>query len=285
MRKINRLSPMKKIIVPVEGTAYRPELLEFARLLGTRSRVLLTAAFVPELDYAHLRAGEAAGMDIAGLSYGDEEDKLIARNTARVKRFCEENEIDYSIRGERPDFALPAIRKEARFADLLLLSSAHFFGMISDRQPNAFMKQLLHSSECPMMLLPKKPGLPGELIFAYDGSASATFAIRQFVYLFPEFTRLRATLVHLGNKTTSEVPDESFIRELGGRHFKQFRVLRLNRRTDSFYDSWIGLMDNPWLICGAFGRSDWSLFFSDSWATRMIREHRVPLFIAHPGGS
>ena len=47
MRKINRLSPMKKIIVPVEGTAYRPELLEFARLLGTRSRVLLTAALFP----------------------------------------------------------------------------------------------------------------------------------------------------------------------------------------------------------------------------------------------
>lgn len=272
---------MKKIIIPFEGTAYRPELPEFARLLNSRSRILLTAAFVPELDYAHLVATAGGMTELACLRSEIDEEELIARNRARFRRFCEENEVDYTVREEHSEFALAAIRRETRFADLLLLSSAHFFETIGDKQPNAFMRELLHESECPTMLLPDHPRLPGELVFAYDGSASATHAIRQFAYLFPEFTRLKTTLVYLYDKDDSEIPEESFIRELGGRHFKQFRMLRLNRRTDDFYDTWIRLMDNPWLICGAFGRSEWSLLFSHSFATRMIREHSVPLFIAH----
>jgi len=45
---------MKKILISFEGESFPQELLEFARQLNVKDPILLTAAFVPEVDYAHL---------------------------------------------------------------------------------------------------------------------------------------------------------------------------------------------------------------------------------------
>lgn len=272
---------MKKIVLPFEGATYRPELLEFIRTLNQRDRVFLTAAFVPAVDYAQLwmpTAGVAAGLYE---SEPADEDKVIARHSAKLQRFCETHAISYRIHEDRYDFALGAIHKETRFADLLLLSSVHFFENICTKQPNAYMNEILHGTECPVMLLPDEPVLPGEIVLAYDGSAASVHAIRQFAYLFPEFAHLPSTLVFVDTAEKGEIPDEDLIRETGNTHFRNFRMLRMRMSTDSFYDTWIGMMKEPWLVTGAFGRSDWSRLFSHSFIRRMIREHRVPLFLAH----
>jgi hypothetical protein len=274
---------MKKILVPFLGAVYQPELADFALLLSTRSRVHLTAVFVPDQDYDRPWAPDEARRrgiaEFGQLSVGVDAGKIAGRGKARLRRFCEENEIDYTIRQEDPEFPVRSVVRETRFADLLLLSSVRLFGTMGDGQERVPVRELLYGSECPVMLLPPIPRLPGELVFAYDGSASATHAIRQFAYLFPDLTRLRTTLVFLYDKDNAELPDESFIRELGSRHFKHFRVLRLSRRSDDFYDTWIRLMDNPWLICGAAGRSEGSLYPPESFADRMMRAHGVPAFI------
>jgi hypothetical protein len=269
---------MKKIIVPFEGTIYRSELPGFARLLNTRSSVRLMATFVPGQEYTHAWA-ENGPTESGQSAVPVDAEKMSARNCARFRRFCDENEIDYTIREDRSETALPHVRKETRFADLLLISGAQFF--IGDH-PDAFARGLLHGSECPVMLLPPDPWLPGELIFACDDATTASHAIRQFASLFPEFTRLKATLVCIYDNDNAEMTDESAIREFGSRHFKRFRVLRLSRRTDDFYDTWIRMMDSPWLICGASGHRESSPLLSHSFANRMVKGHLVPLFIAHP---
>ncbi len=45
---------MKKILLPFEGGHYPQELLDFAGTLQPMAPILLTAAFVPESDYASL---------------------------------------------------------------------------------------------------------------------------------------------------------------------------------------------------------------------------------------
>lgn len=272
---------MKKIVVPFEGSAYHGELLDFAKALSRRSKIYLTAAFVPMIDYAQLWPPAAAAEAHAFLPLTDEFEKIARSHARLVEQFCETNSIGCRVHLDTNDFAMAAIRKETRFADLLLLSSRHFFDNITIRQPNAYMQKALHDTECPVLLLPEDPALPDSIVLAYDGTPGSVKAIRQFSQLFPEFTNIPTTLVYLDEKEKGSIPDNDLIRELGNVHFRNFRMLHLAMRTDEFYDSWISMKPNPWLVAGAFGRSEWSRLISHSFVHRLIKEHKVPLFLAH----
>ena len=272
---------MKKIVVPFEGSSYHGELLDFVKTLNSRSKIFLTAAFVPNVDYAHLWPPVAAAEAGNWLPQPDDLEKIAAHHGRRLERFCEANSIPCRIHMDKSDFAVAAIRKESRFADLLLLSSRHCFDDILERQPNAYMQKVLHDTECPVLLMSTDAFLPGSIILAYDGTPGSVRAIRQFAQLFPEFANIPTFLVYVDEKGKGSIPDNDLIRELGNIHFRNFRMLRLRMTTDRFYDSWISMMSNPWLVAGAFGRSEWSRLFTHSFVNRLIKEHKVPLFLAH----
>jgi hypothetical protein len=272
---------MKKIVLPFEGSSYHGELLDFVNALNKQSKLFLTAAFVPNVDYVQPWPSSAAAEVSTLLAQSHDLEKIAVRNCRRLGQFCETHSIGYRIHLVRSEFAVAAIRKETRFADLLLLSSSHFFDNISDRQPNAYMQKVLHDSECPVVLMPTEPVLPESIILAYDGSAGSVRAIRQFSRLFPEFAAIPATLVFVDEKGKGAIPDNDLIHELGNIHFRQFSMLRLSMTTDRFYDSWVGMMTHAWLVAGAYGRSDWSRLFTHSFVNRLIKEHQVPLFLTH----
>jgi len=270
---------MKKILLPLNGDHYPQDLMDFACTLHPIGPVQLTAAVAPVSDYASLLQSWTGGLAPA-LFEGDGE--LLARRQCRmVERACEEFGIMCKMHMDREDFALPCLRKESRYADLLLLSSRHFFEERDSVQPNAWMKDLLHRAECPVLLLPEKTTLPGEIILAYDGSADSVFAIKEFAHLFPEFNAVQTTLVYINDELDAKIPGEASIRELGKLHFKKFRVLSLRMKSEQFYDTWIGMMTNPWLVTGSFGRSALSEVFHSSFSEELITRHQVPVFVAH----
>jgi hypothetical protein len=211
-----------------------------------------------------------------------DEDEVIEKNGSALKDFCREHAIRYIVREDRLDFALPSIRKETRFADLMVLSSRHFFENINNIQPNAYMQEMLHSAECPVLLLPEKSDLPQTIILTYDGSASAAYAIKQFVYLFPELSHVPAILVFASEKSDDPFPDGKLIEELVAQHFKDLSLVKLDMSPREFFNNWITGKENPWLITGSYGRSELSLLFSRSFITETIKEHKIPVFIAHP---
>jgi hypothetical protein len=272
---------MKKLLLPFEGNHYPQDLLDFVATLQPVSASLLTAAFVPESDYAGMLQVEQCQAIGETPCYGKDEERMVNYNSRKLERFCEEFDIKLKIHLDQEDFALPCLRRESRYADLMLMSGRHFFGDIDKDQPNAWMKDILHRSECPVLLLPDKSALPGELILTYDGSASSVYAIRQFAYLFPEFCRVPATLVYVNDDPQAKIPDEAEIRELGNMHFAKFRVLKLPMKSAEFYNTWMGMMRNPWLITGSFGRSAFSQLFVESFSTGLILQHRMPVFVAH----
>jgi len=272
---------MKKILIPFEGASFPPELLNFARDLNILSPVLVTAAFVPEVDYARLWAASGGMVLSVDAEPSEDEDAVIAEHGGKLKAFCAANGIRFRIHSDRFDFALPAIRKEARFADLLVISAVHFFDVVNARQPNAYMNEILHGAECPMMLIPEKAYLPGEIILMYDGSAASVHAIKQFAYLFPRLASTRASLVHLRHRRDDPFPDRQLIEELASEYFSNLRVQDLDIRPEVFFDTWISSQDRPWLVCGSYGRSDMSRFFSGSFISDLIRKQKLPLFVAH----
>lgn len=273
---------MNKIVLPIEGGQYPADCLDIAAQLNKVSPLLLTAAIVPDVDYASLWSvpgGFATASYLAEV--GSDEIEAITETTARIKNFCKDQDIRNVVRKDQFDFALQEIRKESRFADLLLISSLNFFKNISAAQPNAYLKEMLQHSESPVLLVPEKPKLPEQVIFAYDGSASSVFAMRQFAYLFPEFCDRAVSVVHLSDKKEDTIPDAGFLLEWLGRHAYQMELLKLQIGKSEFLNNWMLERKQPWLVAGSFGRSSWSEAFTRSFITESIRKPAYPVFLAH----
>jgi hypothetical protein len=272
---------MKKIIIPFEGPNYPEECLQMVRALNAISPVRLTAVFVPEVDYSQIWSATGGMAGAAYLPDLGDEDQFVAENSRRLEDYCKEHSIQTFIHKDRLDFALALIRKETRFADLLLMDGQHFFENIDNRQPNAYMKEILHTSECPILLLPKKTIIPGNIILAYDGSAASVYAIKQFAHLFPELSRLPVTLTFLGGQKDGEFPERENIEEMTSGYFPDLRLLKLQMDHEDFFTRWLPAQERSWLVSGSYGRSDLSQLFSKSFIATVIREHKTPVFMAH----
>lgn len=271
---------MKKVLLPFEGERYPRELLNFTEVLNPMAPMLLTAAFVPESDYVSMVASSGLAESVGSAEY-EQNTKVVNYHSRLLTRFCDERGIRLKVHMDPKDFAVPCLKEESRYSDLLLLSGAHFFEEEASEQPNAWMREILRHAECPVLLLPDKTELPGELLLAYDGSADAMYAIRQFAYLFPEFMSVQATLVYVNEDPGAKIPHEAAVRELCSLHYRKFRVLQLKMKTPEFYHTWIGMKTNPWLVAGSYGRSAFSEALAKSFSSEMIREHQIPVFVAH----
>ncbi|MDO6429487.1 hypothetical protein Q4E93_02730 [Flavitalea sp. BT771] len=272
---------MKKIALTFEGNHFPEETLQLVRKLNDISPVWLTAVFVPEVDYSALWSMDGGLAGAVFVPEVQDEDEIIATNGAKLEEFCRRHAIKVSIHKERLDFAIPLIQKEARFSDLMVLSSQHFFDNIDNRQPNTYMKEVLHKAECPVLLLPETFYLPENIILAYDGTPSSVYAIKQFAYLFPEFSGRPTTLVYLCGAQETQLPDQHEIQELASSHFTNLHMTKLEIDAREFFSDWISRYGKAWLVAGAYGRSEISQLFGKSFISGLIRDHRVPVFVAH----
>src|SRR6187397_2460018 len=123
---------MKKILLAFDGLHFSEGAFEFARQLNDLNPILLVGAFVPQLSYANLWSyanGAAGSMYIRTL---EEEDSAgVKKNISRFEELCEKNFINYKVHKDFYDFALPELRKETRYADLLIISSESFYQNIN----------------------------------------------------------------------------------------------------------------------------------------------------------
>ena len=146
---------------------------------------------------------------------------------------------------------------------------------------NDYLRTALHSAECAALVVPEKFDYPEINILAYDGSESSAFAIKQFCYLFPELCRNKTLLVTVGYESGNRKLDEQYIEEFATRHFPDLNVLNLQIDPKRYFSTWMMEKKNAILVSGAFGRSSVSQLFKKSFVSDIIRDHMLPVFIAH----
>ena len=128
--------------------------------------------------------------------------------------------------------------------------------------------------------MPQKFDFPDNVILAYDGSESSVYAIKQFSYVLSEFCNKEAVVVYEGKKDEENFPEEILIHELAARHFNALRFLQTYK--DMFrLSSWVSKKPGAMLVTGSYSRSDLSELFRKSFVAGVIREHNMPVFIAH----
>lgn len=274
---------MKKILLAFNGRHYSEAALEFAADLNEKAPILLTGAFLPQVDYANLLSywgGGASGpMYIPVVE--DENSNAIKQNINHFGSFCIKNGIEFRVHHDFNDFAIPELKKETRFADLLIVSDHIFYDQKTTKGPDEYLKEVLHGVECAVVIVPEKFDFPASNILAYDGSASSVYAIKQFAYLFPELASNKTILIYVSEKEVKELPEEINIEELAARHFSDLVLCKVQADPNKYFSEWMHEKNNSILITGAYGRSDFSRWFKKSFITEIIKEHQLPLFIAH----
>lgn len=272
---------MKKILLAFDSTNFSTGVLEFARRLNEISPVLLTGVFLPQVDYANLwsYAHGSAGFFIPLIE--DEQSVEVEKNIERFQSFCQNNNIDYRVHKDFSEFALPQLKKETRYADLLIIGSETFYEKMGTEEINLYLRDALQEAECPVLVVPENFTFPERIVLSFDGSESSVYAIKQFSYLFPELCGNDTLLVYAKDEAEESFPDEEQVAELAARHFSNLTLSKLSINPQKYFSTWVSEEQSAILISGAFGRSSFSLLFKKSFVADVIKAHRLPVFIAH----
>jgi hypothetical protein len=273
---------MRKILLAFDGIHFSEAAFEFAKQLNERNPILLTGVFLPHVNYANLWAyADGMGAPIFVNALDDEEEETIEKNITHFELLCQKNHIEYRTHKDFYNLALPELKKETRFADLMIIGGENFYQNMGSGEPNNYLKDALHQIECAVIVVPEKFTFPSINILTYDGSESSVFAIKQFAYLLPEFLTNPTLLTYADTEEGAKIPDEAYIEELASRHFTDLTISKIELDAKKYFSTWISDKSSAIIISGAFSRSAFSQFFKKSFITDIIREHKLPVFIGH----
>jgi nucleotide-binding universal stress UspA family protein len=273
---------MKKILLAFDGTHFSQGAFEFAQQLNDLRPVLLTGVFIPQLTNANLWSYATGLAGTIQMPLLEEEDReSVYSNIEHFKNLCIENNILFKIHKDFDELALSELRRETRFADLLIIGSDSFYKGIFGLDPDEVIKEVLHTSECPVIVVPNNFRFPAVNILTYDGGESSVYAIKQFAYLFPELCNQETVLVYIAKDKGAEIPCKEKIEELVHQHFMDVDFLKLDLYPEKYFSTWENTNRNAILVSGSFGRSFVSELFKKGFLCDIIDEHRLPVFVAH----
>jgi hypothetical protein len=272
---------MRKVIIAFDGVQYSEGAMAFARQMNSAEKVSLTGLFLPQMVFANLwsYADSLSGAGFIPLIEADDAEQINI-NIGRFRKECTKWGIKHTVQKDFFDFAMPELRKQTRFADLLIIGSESFYKQAGSDQPNEYLKDALHSSECPIIIVPESFDFPKSNVLAYDGSESSVFAIKQFMYLLPDFQELPTLLVSVSSGSEYSQNTQN-IHELVSDHFSYLSFLNLEFESKKLFATWISEKKTSILVSGSYSRSIISQLFHQSFVEDVISEHKIPLFISH----
>lgn len=269
---------MKKVLLAFDGDNFSEGAFEFASSLNKKEKILLTGVFISQVDAKNLWA-YSVGVPPAVVPVLEEDTPAETQNIGLFKDLCSFNGIACKVHEDYYGFAIPELKRETKFADVLLIGSETFYHNLGTGI-NDYLMNALHGAECPVVLVPENFIFPQSNILAYDGSDSSIYAVKQFAYLFPELCDNPTLLVYC-EEANEEIPEKEYLYELASQHFSKLQIMKLGGDPRRSFRDWISKQNNALLISGAFGRSPLSQLFRKSFVSDIVKEHRLPVFIAH----
>lgn len=278
---------MKKIILAMDPRNFKPETLDFPAYLTKLAHARLTGIFVEDITpELYLRINNP---DAFAFMTMEEQEELLHVNTekeinAHIETFrkeCGKRGIVGKVFSEK---GIPSreMVMQSRYADMLLTNIDTTFSSSSASVPAKFTRYIMANAECPVIITPEEFKGIEEVVFAFDGSASAVFAIRQFTYLLPELSEKRATVLYSNESDVEkDLEGKEELMEWMQLHYED---AYFKTETGSIFNSFISAYrKHPAMIgvMGAYGRSGLSRFFQESSADDILKLISIPLFITH----
>ncbi|SFD83249.1 hypothetical protein SAMN05518672_103414 [Chitinophaga sp. CF118] len=272
---------MKKVLLSFDGNHYSEGAFEFARKMNELEPILLKGVFLPPADFMPAWSYAFSGSSMYMQPVEDRDPALIKDTINKFESQCLENGIEFQIHKDHSSYALLGLQKESRFADMMILGGQKFYENLGQGKPNEYLRDALHETECPVVVMPENTPFPESIVLAYDGGQSSVYAIKSFISLFPHLCDNKTILLYAQHKPGEGIPDEHLIRELTTNHFSDISFYELGANPKEYLTSWLNDIDKPMLVSGAYSRSGFSQLFHRSFVTDVIKNHNVPVLIAH----
>ncbi|RPE08896.1 hypothetical protein EGT74_17920 [Chitinophaga lutea] len=280
---------MKKIIAAVDAFSFTEEELKSYRYIANKARGELTILFLENIfsDVA-LMAGVGTDRHAADVSYDIlfREEMETRRRTADVNKkrlmdFYRDMGMAVQVRELAGDPATECLI-ESRLADLLVVRNTTSMGWLHGSNPPRFVKDMLADAECPVMVIPEKMPYIREVLFTYNGTASSSYAIRQFCLIFDDLADIPATVIYIAEDGDQKMPRGRLVKEYLKHHFEEVSCMSLVDTPFAGIHSIAVEKQHAVITFGAYGRSRASRFFHRSDADGVLRTLNLPIFITHP---
>ncbi|WP_298733412.1 universal stress protein [uncultured Chitinophaga sp.] len=278
---------MEKILLVVLGSTPAPNALEFACGLSGMSRSKLAGYFFESSQYTTLPNMKT----VYGMPYVetilssdmpdyDEKRRKMEEHIRLFQSTCDQKGIPASVHHmEEP--VLKGLIDESRFADLAIVDAAASYKPGNVDGPSPFIKELLAAAQCPVVIAPSINTDVDEIVFCYDGSPSALFAMKQFTYLLPELTDTKGTIVQVKKNDELPAAEKRSATAWLSRHFSYADYVTLEGNPEDELITFLLKKKSCMVVMGAYGRNMVSRFFRHSHADLLIRTLAYPLFITH----
>jgi hypothetical protein len=277
---------MPKILLALDAHQLKTNVIDFSCYLARLTRSRLTGVFLEDVlaDRPDLAASIAYGLPLSDAPITAELQEQLAtlteENIRQFREACVCREVVSRIHRDR-GVPVGEIIGESRFADLIVVDPETSFAPRVESIPARFVSDMLVDAECPVVLSPNSFDGIDEIVFAYNGTASSVFAIKQFTYLFPEYREKNVQVVNVRQEDDSAIEDSFKMKEWLNEHYGrvEFHLLK-GGPTDKLFGY---LLDrkNAFVVMGAYGRGMISRFFRPSHARLIMRTLNLPIFIAH----
>ena len=266
---------MEKILLAMDGYKQNTYAIDFACYLAKLTHSRLTGVFLegtPE--------GGEPGFQRQEEPEPMRQEEPVLQHVHRFREACLCREVPARVHRDR-GVPIADILLESRFSDLIVVDPETSFRQVDKAFPGRFIQDVLLAAECPVLVSPYDFESLDEVIFAYNGTSSSVFAIKQFTYLFPEFKHKKAVVVNVRNDEGSAIQEQFKMKEWFSAHFEEVDFVLLKGDASDELFGYLLERKNAIVVLGAYGRGILSRFLKPSHASLLLRTINLPIFIAH----
>jgi hypothetical protein len=277
---------MKKIIAAFDGLKFSQSLTSYSVGIAKQSNAHLVGISLEDSTYHSYKFSdviddkESIDERIKKLDSKDSIKREIS--TMAFESACQNAAINYSIHHDK-SIAMQELLHESIYADLLIINFAETLTHYKEDPPTRFIRDLMANVQCPVILTPDKYKQIDKIIFLYDGEPSSVHAIKMFSYMFGAFKDLEVEVVTVKKKNNSlHLPDNKLMKEFMKRHFTAAKYTLLKGEAEIEIVSYLRMQkENSMIVLGAYRRNMVSRWFRESMADVLLKNLKLPLFVAH----
>lgn len=277
---------MNKVIAALDGLKLSEITLDYAAYLAKDFNTHIVAAFLEDIAYRARPHTNDEDFVFTDWSQKDtviqKENEVRAASKRKLQAKFDNRGVHYNIHKNKM-FALETLINESYYADMILIDGNEKFSNVDYSKPSHFIKSVLSDSHCPILVVRSDWKPVEKFVFAYDGSPSSIYAIKQFSYLFLTTQMPVEILMVSDEKHTNHLPNEHLLKELLKHKYDTVlrSVIKSSNTEDSIVNHLHAENKNCMLVLGAYQRSSFSRWLYQSIADTFIYELDIPLFIAH----
>jgi nucleotide-binding universal stress UspA family protein len=277
---------MKKITVAFDGLKFSASARDYAVHLAKLTHAHLVGLFMDDWTYTSYNIYELVTKkgktedQLQEYKEKDLETRKIAANSFSAD--CQKAGIPFSIHHDR-NLAIQDVKHESIYTDLLLIDGKETLTHYTEKLPTRFIRELLMDAQSPVLVVPQKYKPIEKIVLLYDGEPSSVHAIKMFSYLLPQLKHLETEVISVnGYESSLHLPDNKLMKEFMKRHFPKakFTVLK-GWAEDEITEHLKNQLASSIVVLGAYRRSSVSRWFRKSMADVLMKELKLPLFIAH----